>query len=423
MPLALIDCNNFYVSCERVFDPRLNDIPVVVLSNNDGCAVARSQEAKALGVKMGEPLHLFRDKVRLHGIRTLSSNYTLYGDMSRRVIDAIGGYSPVYENYSIDETFVDLSGFLSPVRQAAEMRSAVSELTGIPTCVGIAPTKTLAKLGNHAAKKNPVFGGVCDFTDEKIATWCMDRIAVGEVWGVGRATEAKLLNAGVRTVSQLRDMPLPQARKIGTVVLERLVAELRGIRCLDLEEVEPQRKGMAVTRSAGEPMRTFDALMQAMTAHASRAAQKLRNHGLVAGTLTAFFHTNPFSKTAPQHSASRTIGLKPMSNDTFELVRATRMCVEKAWKGDRGGNGYSYTKAGVILDDLIKAGEAPQLLFEFERPRDARLMAALDAVNDRFGKKRMVLGSEGFRRQFEAKAEMRSPRYTTRLSDVPVVRV
>lgn len=421
MPLALIDCNNFHVSCERTFDPRLIGIPVVVLSNNDGCAVARSEEAKALGVKMGEPLFQFRDKVKAHGIRTLSSNYTLYGDMSRRVVDAIGGFSPAYEVYSIDETFVDLAGFHSPLRQAAEMRSAVREVTGIPTCVGIAPTKTLAKLGNFAAKKNPVFGGVCDFTDERVARWCMDRIAVGEVWGVGRATEAKLMNLGIRTVAQLRDMPLPPARKIGTVVLERLVAELRGIRCLEIEEVEPQRKGMAVTRSAGEPMRTYDALLQAMTAHASRAAQKLRNHGLVAGTLTAFFHTSPFSKAA-QHSASRTIGLKPMSNDTFDLVRAARMCVEKAWKGDRGGNGYAYAKAGVILDDLLKEGEAPQLLFDFERPRDARLMAALDAVNDKFGKKRMVLGSEGFRRSFEAKAEMRSPRYTTRLSEVPVVR-
>ncbi|MHA6643796.1 Y-family DNA polymerase [Mesorhizobium sp. A623] len=423
MSIALIDGNNFYVSCERVFDPRLNDVPVIVLSNNDGCAVARSAEAKALGIKMGDPLFKIRDKVKAHSIRVLSSNYTLYGDMSRRVVDALGQFSPHIEIYSIDESFVDLSGFQSVTKQAVEMRMAVRELTGIPTCVGIAPTKTLAKLGNFAAKTNPVFGGICDFTDERVAAWCMDRIAVGEVWGVGSRTEAKLIDIGIKTVAQLRDMPLPQARKLGTVVLERLVAELRGVRFLDLEEVAPQRKGMAVTRSAGMPMTTMDALMQAMTAHASRAAQKLRLHGLVAGTLTAFFHTNPFSATAPQHSTSRTIRLKPMSNDTFDLVRATRMCVEKAWKGDRGGNGYAYTKAGVMLNDLLKAEEAPQLLFEFERPRDARLMAALDAVNDRFGKKKMVVGSEGFRRSFEAKAEMRSPSYTTRLSDVPVVRV
>lgn len=325
MPIALIDGNNFYVSCERVFDPRLNDVPVIVLSNNDGCAVARSAEAKALGIKMGDPLFKIRDKVQEHGIRVLSSNYTLYGDMSRRVVDALGQFSPKVEIYSIDESFVDLSGFQSVVKQAVEMRMAVRELTGIPTCVGIAPTKTLAKLGNFAAKKNPVFGGVCDFTDEKIAAWCMDRIAVGEVWGVGSRTEAKLIDVGIKTVAHLRDMPLPQARKIGTVVLERIVAELRGVRSLDLEEVAPQRKGMAVTRSAGTPMTTYDALTQAMTSHASRAAQKLRQHGLVAGQVTAFFHTNAFKPTAPQHSASRSIGLKPMSNDTFDMVQAVRL--------------------------------------------------------------------------------------------------
>lgn len=423
MPIALIDGNNFYVSCERVFDPRLNNVPVIVLSNNDGCAVARSSEAKALGIKIGDPLFKIRDKVKAHSIRVLSSNYTLYGDMSRRVVDALGQFSPHIEIYSIDESFVDLSGFQSVTKQAADMRMAVKELTGIPTCVGIAPTKTLAKLANYAAKKNPVFGAVCDFTDERVAAWCMDRIAVGEVWGVGSRTEAKLVDIGVKTVAHLRDMPLTQARKLGTVVLERLVAELRGVRCLDLEEVAPQRKGMAVTRSAGMPMLTMDALMQAMTAHASRAAQKLRQHGLVAGQVTAFFHTNPFSEKAPQHSASRTIRLKPMTNDTFDLVHAVGLCVAKAWKGHPSGNGYAYSKAGVMLDDLIRAEDAPQMLFEFERPRDARLMAALDAVNDRFGKKKMVIGSEGFQRPFEAKAEMRSPRYTTRLSDLPVVRV
>lgn len=422
-PIALIDCNNFYVSCERVFDPKLIGLPVVVLSNNDGCAVARSEEAKVLGIKMAQPLFQFRDKVRDHGIRVMSSNYTLYGDMSRRVVDAVGQFSPSFEVYSIDETFVDLSGFGDRyLKQASDMRSTVRELTGIPTCVGIAPTKTLAKLANYAAKKNPIFGGVCDFTDARTAAWCMDRIAVGEVWGVGAATEAKLLNVGVRTVSQLRDTPMPLARKLGTVVLERIVAELQGVRCLNIEEVVPQRKGMAVTRSAGEPMKTFDALMQAVTSHASQAARKLRQHDLVAGQMTVFFHTSPFSKNVPQHSASRTVHLKPMTNNTFDMVHAANLCVQKAWKGDRRGNGYAYAKAGVILDDLIREAEAPQLLFEFERPRDARLMTALDAVNDRFGKKKIVVASEGFHRPFEVKAEMRSPRYTTRISELPVIK-
>ncbi len=422
-PLALIDCNNFYVSCERVFDPKLIGIPVVVLSNNDGCAVARSEEAKVLGIKMAQPLFQFRDKVRDHGIRVMSSNYTLYGDMSRRVVDAIGQFSPSFEVYSIDETFVDFGGFKDYRKLAGTMRNTVKTVTGIPTCVGLAPTKTLAKLANYAAKKNPVFGGVADFMDEKVRSWCMERIDVGEVWGVGSKTEVKLKAIGISTVAQLRDMPMQQARKIGTVVLERLVAELQGVRCLELEEVAPQRKGMAVTRSAGEPMRTFDALMQAVTSHASQAAHKLRQHGLVAGQVTVFFHTSPFSKTAPQHSASRTIHLKPMTADTFDIVQAALLCVRKAWKGDPSGNGYAYTKAGVMLDDLISADKAPAMLFKIERPRDARLMTALDAVNDRWGKKTLLLGSEGFKRDFEAKATMRSPRYTTRLNELPVLLV
>jgi len=422
-PIALIDCNNFYVSCERVFDQRLVGVPVIVLSNNDGCAVARSEEAKSLGVKMGVPLFQIRDLVKKHGIRVLSSNYSLYGDMSRRVVETIGGFSPVIENYSVDETFVDFGGFQDYRMRAGTMRDTVKTVTGIPTCVGLAPTKTLAKLANFAAKKNPIFGGVCDFMDEQVRAWSMDRIDVGEVWGVGSKTEAKLKAVGINSAAQLRDMPMPQARKIGTVVLERLVAELQGVRCLELEEVAPQRKGMAVTRSSGSPMISLDAVAQAVTAHATRAAEKLRQHGLVAGQVTVFFHTSLFSPTAPRHSVSRTVHLKPMSADTFDLVQAALLCARKGWKGDPYGNGYAYTKAGVMLDDLIAADKAPAMLFEIERPRDARLMSALDAVNDRWGRKTLLLGSEGFQRGFEAKATMRSPRYTTRLSELPILAV
>lgn len=422
-PIALIDCNNFYVSCERVFDQRLVGVPVIVLSNNDGCAVARSEEAKSLGIKMGIPLFQIRDLVKQHGIRVLSSNYSLYGDMSRRVVETISGFSPAIENYSVDETFVDFQGFKDYRKLAGTMRNSVKTVTGIPTCVGIAPTKTLAKLANFAAKKNPIFGGVCDFMNDHVRAWCIERIDVGEVWGVGSRTEAKLKAVGIRTAAQLRDMPMPQARKIGTVVLERLVAELQGVRCLELEEVAPQRKGMAVTRSSGSPMISLDAVAQAVTAHATRAAEKLRQHRLVAGQVTVFFHTSLFSQTAPRHSVSRTVHLKPMSNSTFDLVQAALFCTRKGWKGDPSSNGYAYTKAGVMLDDLISADNAPHMLFEVERPRDARLMTALDAVNDRWGKKTLLLGSEGFKRDFEAKATMRSPRYTTRLSELPIVAV
>ena len=423
-PIALIDCNNFYVSCERLFDISLHGIPVIVLSNNDGCAVARSDEAKALGIKMGAPAFKMRDFMQRHGVKALSSNYTLYGDLSARVTQVLHGYSPRLDVYSIDETFVDLSGFGERMEaHAARMRQAVRTQVGIPTCVGIAPTKTLAKLANYAAKKNPIFGGVCNLMNPQVRDYVMNRIPIGEIWGVGPATEAKLIAQGVRTAAALRDLPMALSRKIGTVVLERLVAELRGIACIDFEDVPPQRKGMAVTRSSGTPMTTFDVLAQAVTAHATRAAEKLRQHGLVAGTLTVFFHTNPHKPDRPQHSASRSVRLRPMSNHTFDLVDAAVSAARRGWRGDPSGNGCGYTKAGVILDDLLPEADRPAMLFEPARPRDARLTDALDAINDRFGKKTMVLAREGFAGEWRLRADHRSPRYTTRISELPTVRV
>lgn len=343
--------------------------------------------------------------------------------MSRRVVEAVSQFSPSYEIYSIDENFVDLSGFGNRYEAiAGEMRATVRQHTGIPTCVGIGPTKTLAKLANYTAKKNPIFGGVCNFMQPAVLAWCLERIPVGEVWGVGRQTQAKLLTVSITTAAELRDMQRQLARKLGSVVLERTIAELQGVRCLEIEDVVPQRKGMAVTRSAGEPMRGLDAVLQALTAHATRAAEKLRQHDLVAGQITAFFHTNAFSKTAAQHSASKTARLKPMSNNTFDLVQAVSRCAQAAWKGEKTDNGHGYTKAGVLLDDLLKPEDAPQLLFDHGPTRDSRLMIALDAVNDRYGKSKLILGSQGFHRSSEAKADMRSPRYTTRLSDLPIIR-
>lgn len=420
-PIALIDGNNFYISCERVFDPRLNGIPVVVLSNNDGCAVARSSECKALGIGMGEPLHFFKDKVRKHGIKVMSSNYSLYGDISRRVMSTVQGFSPVIEPYSIDENFVDLSGFgdrLLP--HASQMRAAVLEAVGVPTCVGIGPTKTLAKFGNFLAKKNPVFGNICNLMDEDIRRYAMERTDVGEVWGVGRQTTAKLRCVGITTVAQLRDMPRELARKVGTVVLERTIAELNGLRCMELEDVPPQRKGIAVTRSSGSPMTTLPVLQQALTAHASRAAQKLRDHGLVASHVTVFFHSNPHNNS-PKSSVSRSATLSPPSNSTLNMVQTVLSAAERGWKSRGAGDGYAYVKAGVILEDLIAEGLAPKDLFSHTGHKDARLSAALDAVNDRFGKKTLVVGSEGMsRKAFETKFEMRSPRYTTRIDEMPI---
>jgi DNA polymerase V len=418
-PIALIDCNNYYVSCERAFDSRLVGVPVIVLSNNDGCAVARSAEAKALGIKMGDPVHLIRDKIDRHGIRVLSSNYTLYGDMQRRVVASIEDFARDFEIYSIDETFVDLAGFEDRdlVAHVRAMRDQVLRWTTIPTCVGLGPTKTLAKLGNAAAKKNPLFDSVADLRDEAVRTWVLDRFAVGDVWGVGGATAAKLAALGIHTAGQLRDMPMKQARAMGTVVLERLVAELRGVPSGVVETIEPQRKGMAVTRSFGTPVSDIATLMGAVTQYAMRAGEKLRCHGLVAARLTVFFHTNRFKPDRPQYSASRMIALHPMTNDSFELIAAARRGVEHGWR-----EGYAITKAGIMLEDLVAAELRPRTLFEGDTDKRNRLMGALDSVNSRFGRFAAVPATQGFKRDWKMRADMKSPAWTTRIEDVPRVR-
>lgn len=419
-PIAISDSANFYVSAERIFDPSLRGIPVIVLSNNDGCAVARSDEAKALGIKMGEPLHLMQEKIDRHGVRVFSSNYTLYGDISRRVVDVYRDYSPDVEIYSIDECFLDFGGIPDFVSHARKMRHAVLRNIGIPVRVGIAPSKTLAKCANEIAKKNPIFSGVLSLMDPKVADWLLPNVPVGDVWGIGRRTKAKLNDLGIVTADDLRSMPLKQARSVGTVVLERIILELQGEPCLSIEDVEPSRKGMAVTRSAGRPMIGFDMLFEALTAHATRAAEKLRQHGLVAGRISVFFHTNRFKQNSPQYTGSKSIDMSPMTNDTFDLVRVARHCAKAAWPTDQIE--YRFTKSGIMLTNLIPSEEKPKTLFDKENHRSAQLMVALDAVNERFGRKSVVLAGEGYQGRWKMKSNFRSPRYTTRIEDLPIVR-
>lgn len=416
-PLALIDCNNFYVSCERVFNRRLEGVPVLVLSNNDGCAIARSNEVKALGVKMGEPAFKLRPLIERHGIRVFSSNYVLYGDMSRRVNDVLHRFSPELERYSIDETFLDLSGFGTKDLWAygQEMRATVQRWTGIPTCVGIGPTKTLAKLANAVAKKNPTFGGVCDLSDMAVRAACLRAFAAGDVWGIGRATTQKLAAISVTTAAALHNLDPRLARQLGTVVLERVVQELRGIPCQALELVAPARKGMAVTRSFGQPMTERERVLEAVAMYATRAAEKLRTHSLVAGQLAAFLHTNPHKAGAQYHGA-RSVRLTPMSHDTRDLVAAAHRCIEAAWR-----DGFAYTKAGVILDDLRPCEDAPPCLFETARPHSAELMTAIDRLNGRYGRHTVFPAAMGIERPWKLRAEHHSPRYTTRLGELPIV--
>lgn len=417
-PIALIDGNNFYCSCERVFNRRLEGVPVAVLSNNDGCVIARSAEVKALGVKMGQPLHHLDRKIRQQ-IQFLSSNYILYGDMSRRVNECLEQFSPSVEIYSIDESFVDLAGFecRDLTEYAQGMRLTVKRWAGIPTCVGIGSTKTLAKLANAVAKKNPVFGGVCNLMLPAMCDQVLRSFPVNDVWGIGRATTQKLHNLGIQTARQLAAMPLKQARQVGTVTLEKLVLELQGMRCHDLELTPDPKKGMAVTRSFGQPMTALGDLLQAIAMHASRGGEKLRQSALVASTLTAFTHTNYFRDDIPQYRGIRTMSLFPPTQDTRELVKAACAIIAQVYKP-----GYAYVKAGILLNDLCDEGASKPALLDTPDAHGAALMCAIDEINGKYGKHTVRPAVMGYQHAWKVKAAYQTPAYTTNLQDVPKVR-
>ncbi|MDU0342070.1 Y-family DNA polymerase [Bosea rubneri] len=418
---ALIDGNSFYCSCERVFDPKLKGRPVIVLSNNDGCAVARTAEAKALGIRMGAPMFSIRELCRREGVVVFSSNYTLYGDMSRRMNTVYQSFASDIEVYSIDESFLDFTPVAPERREelGRDLRSTVSAWTGVPTCVGIGPTKTLAKLANRIAKSTPQLRGICDLTSDEAQREWLPLVALEDVWGIGRASQAKLGAFGCETAADVAALDPKLARKTLTVVGERIIHELRGQPCIDLEAVAPTRKGCAVTRSFAGRVETLEMMQEAIAAHATRLGEKLRRHGLATDHVTVFFHTSPFNK-GPSRSVSTTVDFPEASNDTLVLVRAAKWGARRIWKP-----GYAYAKAGLMTVDIVPLENSQRALMGgLDREKSGRLMAALDACNQRHGRGVVFPAAAGIARQRKAwvtKFEMRSPRYTTRLDEVPVV--
>nr|WP_314260771.1 Y-family DNA polymerase [uncultured Devosia sp.] len=418
--LALVDGNSFYCSCERVFDARLEDRPVIVLSNNDGCAVARTNEAKALGIKMGQPMFHIRDLCRDNDVAVFSSNYALYGDMSRRMNMIYDTFSPDVEIYSIDESFIDLSRL--PVKDrtawASDLRSTVRQWTGIPTCVGIGPTKTLAKLANKAAKKIP--GGVLDLTDPMEQARVMADFPIGDVWGIGRASQLKLAQLGIRFAGQLRDMDAKTARGLLTVVGEKIVLELNGTPCIALETVAPQRQGCAVTRSFGQRVTRKVEMEQAVAGYANRLGEKLRRHDLATDHVNVFMHTSKFNDDEPQRNVSMTVTMPETTNDSLALIKAAKRAVDALWK-----SGFRYSKAGIVTQDLVRPSERQPALFDaMDHEKAAKVMAAVDLANKRWGRATVVPAALGIANKaaFSTKFEMRSPRYTTRWDELPTCR-
>jgi DNA polymerase V len=417
---ALVDCNNFYVSCERVFNPKLEGRPVVVLSNNDGCAVARSNEVKALGVKMGQSWFQMKDLAKHHGIIALSSNYTLYGDMSQRVMTILRDFSPDVEVYSIDESFLQVEGlgglWTSYGAMGQAIRHRVRMWTGLPVCVGLAPSKTLAKLANHLAKKRPEFDGVCDLTvmEEAQQASYFSSLDVGEVWGVGKRIATRLQGMGIETVQALREACPKQIRQHFGVVMERTVNELRGISCLALEDVAPPRQQVICSRSFGSLVTSHEELREAVSKYMQTAAEKLRKQKSTCSAVHVFIHTNQFREQDAQYSNGMTVPLTEATSDSRRLVAAALYGLKRIyWPG------YLYKKAGVMLLDLAPESVRQASLFKEPDPRSEKLMSTLDRLNAEHGRSTVYLASAGIQNRWTALTENRTPRYTTRWDELP----
>ncbi|WP_312120202.1 Y-family DNA polymerase [Kosakonia cowanii] len=419
---ALCDVNSFYASCETVFRPDLKGRPVVVLSNNDGCVIARSIEAKPL-VKMGEPYFKQREIFRRHSIVAFSSNYELYADMSNRVMTTLEEMSPRVEIYSIDEAFCDLTG----VRNCRileefgrELRAEVLKRSHLTVGVGIAQTKTLAKLANHAAKQwQRQTGGVVDLSNVTRQRKLMSLLPVGEVWGIGRRISKKLETMGIRTALDLADCDIRFVRKHFSVVLERTVRELRGEPCLGLEEFAPAKQEIVCSRSFGGRVSDYLEMRQAVCSYAGRAAEKLRGEHQYCRFISAFVKTSPFAPNEPYYGNSASVKLLTPTQDSRDIIGAAMRCLDAIWK-----DGHRYQKAGVMLGDFYSQGVAQLNLFDDNAPRanSEKLMEVLDHLNAKDGRGTLYFAGQGIQPAWQMKREMLSPRYTTRFSDLLVVR-
>lgn len=392
----LIDVNNMYVSCERVFDPSLNDKPVIVLSNNDGCAVARSNESKALGIKMGVPLFQIKDIVQQHNVIVLSSNYAMYAEMSRRFHTILASYvtSEEVEPYSIDECFVDFTAYeknFDVEKVGQQMRQQIWKWLGLPVCVGIGRSKTEAKIANHIAKKNPGFNSVCDLVnmDPCNKEYYFAQIDVSEVWGVGRKHSKKLQSMGINTVLDLACAEPREMQKKFSIVMARTIYELQGISCIEIEHTPPSKKQIVASRSFGGRVTELTDLKEAISMYAQDACKRLRDEGLLCGCMIAFVQSNPFDPNVPFYNKSVSYTFHELTDCALDLVKAATVMVSHIFK-----EGIKYKKCGVVLTCLEpKSGHTYELLTDFEMiEKKEKLMKTLDNVHTKFGKKKIGVG-------------------------------
>lgn len=418
---ALVDCNNFYASCEKLFRYDLKHTPIVVLSNNDGCVVARSKEAKALGIKMGVPLFQIEACIRQHNIQVFSSNYALYADLSSRVMRILQSLVPQVEVYSIDEAFLDLSGLdaMQPLLGLGQnIQKTIKQWVGIEVCIGIAPTKTLAKLANHGAKKYPATGGVVDLRQRARQQKLMAITPVSEVWGVGNQLTKRLANIGVYTALDLANCPTALIRNQFSIVLERTVRELNGEACLTLEEIAPTKQQIICSRSFGHTVRELQQMCEAVSQYTARACEKLRQEQQQAKVLTVYIQTSPFKAQHNTYSNSASGELIMPSSDSRTLNRLAIQLLKRIWR-----EGYHYNKAGVMLSDFYPQNTYQPGLFDdiSQRPKSDKLMKVIDEINHS-GLGRIFLARQGINPSWRIKRDHLSPAYTTRWSDIPWVK-
>ncbi len=417
---ALVDCNSFYVSCERAFNPALKNKPVVVLSNNDGCAISRSQEAKDVGIAMGAPIFKCEELVKRHDVKVFSANFVLYGDMSGRVMSVLSSFTPNLEIYSIDEAFLSLEGFenYGYLPYGRKIRSAVKEQTGIPVSVGIAPTKTLAKVANHIAKGNPRMGGVFCFTDEKDIDHWLEKTPVREIWGIGHEKALFLNRHGITNALQLKNAPEEWIKKHLTVMTLRTVMELGGTPTITFEEIQPNKKAIVTSRTFGHEVNSLDEMEEAISAYVSKASEKVRYQGSVAGYIQVFIETNPFKGRYYRNSAS--IDITPPTAYTPQLVGIAKRLLSKIYK-----QGYRYKSCGVMLTNFSDESLAQQDLFEpvYAQSTNQRLMKVLDGHNRSGNSGQLFFAAEGLGKPWYMKQSHKSKRYTTRWDELLEIKI
>ncbi|MBW2648256.1 MAG: Y-family DNA polymerase [Deltaproteobacteria bacterium] len=417
---ALVDCNNFYVSCEQVFNPGLIGKSVVVLSNNDGCVIARSNEAKAIGIQMGIPVFKIQDMIKAHKVHVYSSNYALYGDMSQRVIEILSGFTPDVETYSIDEAFLDLSGFkrCSLTDYGHPIRSKIRKWTGIPVSVGIAETKTLAKIANRIAKKSEKTDGVLDLTKPSYRDNALAITDVEDIWGVGRGYSKFLRSVGINNALQLRNVPESLIKKRMGITGLRILQELRGVSCYPLDQCPPPKKEITVSRAFKHPIIDRADINEAVAAYTSRGAEKLRKAFLEANILVVFLMTNPYNRES-RYFNMKTIRLPFSTSDTSELIKYAHAGLDEIYR-----EGYLYKKAGIIFRDLSSDSHTQTTLFDYKKGKCSReIMQAFDRINKRFGSDSVRYAATGSTRnqRWRTVFQRRSSSYTTNWDQLPRV--